>query len=480
MKKHTNAKSLDFILKFYNLAIWLLSSLLMAYLVIKDEKIYVLQGDHYRLRSFFSYQFVSLLNGNLNVQPEALPGECFYRDNNCYGYFGLAPSILRAPLYWFFGMGSYSALLNFVANSLSMFVALKLLKYILLQVAKFSHLKIFSLVNKREKVFFSIFYISLALSITGFSFLIQLTNPGAYEEAMSWYILFSLVGIYSFSKWILEGETVLILISLVSLTLAANSRPGGGIIAVLIGIIGIVVSYQSSNLGKRSNYLPLISIILIPAGTALLVYYLKFHTLVPSLALNESIPEHPDFARLLESNKGVYVSPKYIPTNLLGYFRPDSLKLVGRSLEIARPTYSKTPEIWPILPDSMYITPTASAPVVASVACYGFGFLMLSLIKRSFLTKTTRVNLYFKQNHLLVIPLLVLGGAIPTLMSFHMQNRYLGDFVPSLISITSLMPTLLFIGSANLSSGKAAKGVFTIIVLTIIQGIVNFRLALLY
>jgi hypothetical protein len=46
---------------------------------------------------FFLAQAQSLTDGNLAVRPEDLPGECFVHDGKCYGYFGLTPSLLRAP-----------------------------------------------------------------------------------------------------------------------------------------------------------------------------------------------------------------------------------------------------------------------------------------------------------------------------------------------------------------------------------------------
>src|SRR5262245_39866543 len=54
---------------------------------------------------FFMAQADAMVHGHLDVAPEEIWSECFYKDGHCYGYFGITPSLLRLPLYvkgrWF-------------------------------------------------------------------------------------------------------------------------------------------------------------------------------------------------------------------------------------------------------------------------------------------------------------------------------------------------------------------------------------------
>jgi len=53
-------------------------------------------------RQFFDYQANSLLQGRLDVPPEAIGYEAFVYNGKSFGYFGIGPSLLRIPLNYLF------------------------------------------------------------------------------------------------------------------------------------------------------------------------------------------------------------------------------------------------------------------------------------------------------------------------------------------------------------------------------------------
>ena len=77
---------------------------------------------------FFTAQADSILYARLWVNPADIPGECFYHDGQCDGYFGLFPSLLRIPFVIILGptVRESTALFISIAASITFWAALDL------------------------------------------------------------------------------------------------------------------------------------------------------------------------------------------------------------------------------------------------------------------------------------------------------------------------------------------------------------------
>src|SRR5947208_1537184 len=81
--------------------------------------------DAERFGGYYDAQARSILQGRLDVPPAAIGFEAFVRDGKSYGYFGIAPALLRMPLLLLFPHmdGHWSRLMMLIGAWLSMLYA---------------------------------------------------------------------------------------------------------------------------------------------------------------------------------------------------------------------------------------------------------------------------------------------------------------------------------------------------------------------
>ena len=85
--------------------------------------------DAERFGGYYDAQARAILHGRLDVPPEAIGFEAFVRDGKSYGYFGIAPALLRVPLLLLFPHmdGHWSRLMMLIGAGLSILYAYRLL-----------------------------------------------------------------------------------------------------------------------------------------------------------------------------------------------------------------------------------------------------------------------------------------------------------------------------------------------------------------
>jgi hypothetical protein len=259
---------------------------------------------------FFFAQAQSLVHGHLNVDPAQLQSECWIRQGRCYGYFGLTPSLLRVPLLPILTAANRSLTPVYMTVALSLAVASAL------------GIACCTLTQLRRTWLITFFFVAVAISLGPASVLLSVARPAVYEEAIAWSVAFALLSVYCFLRWWStpgRGWTALLVLSL---ALSSNARPTTMPLAVALGAgIAVRALLEQGHLERVRTVLLGAVVAVVPVATCLGVYWLKFHTLVPSRLLNPVVRE--SYMQHLVSLPSVRLAP----TALLAYLRPDALSL---------------------------------------------------------------------------------------------------------------------------------------------------------
>jgi hypothetical protein len=394
----------------------------------------LIQGQNGEIRGFFSAQARSMMMGHFYVNETGdMPGECYIYENKCFGYFGITPSLLRMPFLFF------RRELNFTSTSLIVAITLGIIASFLLLDKVASLLNFWNNNSNRS----SKLQYALALVAVGpGSLFLQLTRPAGQWESIAWGSTFSTLGIFSIVSWFLSRKNLHLVISFIFFTLAANARITNGLIALAVALTCLVpVSREGTSRSKRTiGCLSLVGVL--PTLSALIVLYLKFDTFFPKLTLHVQVPEGQNWAQILDINGGKTVGIAFVLTNLVTYFRPDSLVLTNfTDLVTLRPTYFPVLHIPPLNKGGMWNEPTASVtnimPVFVLMALYLFKSRFKSVMKR----KKSNLNTISPIDFVTRVALACFAGLIVTLTFVTSSNRYLGDFLPgaSLVTIVGLL-----------------------------------------
>jgi hypothetical protein len=380
---------------------------------------------------FFLAQAHSLTEGNLAVRPKDLPGECFVHDGKCYGYFGLTPSLLRAPFLPVLDeLGSLTPLFICAALTLALWAAVDMMRRAWLRAG---------VRGPPELITFALMAIGLGVG----SVLVQLTRPAMYEEAIVWAIAFLLLAIRAVWRWTDTESRVQLGVALVCLVLGAGARPTVLPAAVVLG--GFIL--WRAVLARRVAWaFSALAIVALPSVFVLGVYWLKFETLIPDLRINESVHGSPSAAAIFARNGGATTSAKFIPTSLFAYLRPDGI-VFGDAFPWVQ-AHSSVAWLPPLRSGGAYIEPVGSATTTMPllvIAAIGAGcWAIWALVSRPDLRETART----------VGVLLVAAASclVVTLTWLVIVNRYLGDFYPLLATGTAAAP--LFLAKMCRSSGR--------------------------
>jgi hypothetical protein len=262
---------------------------------------------------YFRAQAEAILHGRLHVDPSDLAGECYIVDDRCYGYYGLTPSVLRLP---------FVPIMRWADSGLT---PLFLTAAIMLTVASATRLTV--LVSRllhpaggwRLPAFTALVFLGPAGAV------LVITRPFVYDEAVAWSIAFTLITFLVVVEW--TRGRIGLWAAVPAAVAAANARPTAILSTVVLGagLMALVARHRP----VRENVLVVSALIaVLPAMTALGVFMLKFDEPVPDLRLNEQVPEAPAWAAVLEANGNRTIGVRFVPTTLLAYFRPDSLRFV--------------------------------------------------------------------------------------------------------------------------------------------------------
>jgi hypothetical protein len=425
-------------------------------------------GDDY-----FYAQARSIVHGHLNVAPVSIPLECWIYHGKCFGYFGITPSLLRIPLL---------PLLNATGHGLTavyMTVALTL--------AVGSALAICSLILqgiKRSRLV-DVLIGALAISAGPASVLAAIARPAVYEEAIAWSVAFALLGVYCFLRWwtsLGRGWAALLLLSLV---LSANARPTTVALAVALGAGVVVRTVFHGPAGERSARMILFGVALavLPFATCSGVYWLKFHTLIPSLLLNQQVGGPAAGAAWLSirhADHNQLSGLRFLPSALVAYLRPDGVHLASAFPFVDfrfGPRRGGIPFIG-IAPGSFVAEPFSTVPddmpvaVVAAIA--GLAVLARRALRRWVGLRPAVAQLSRRPE---TYALLGTAGSTVVMMSqVSISNRYVADYFPLLVLAMAVGLRLTAPVAARLSGGKAIA-VGTVVTALVVWALVfNFGL----
>ena len=392
---------------------------------------------------FFTAQADALLRGRFWVDPKSVGSvqECFYVAGNCYGYFGLTPSILRIPILLVIGQTtqSFAILMIPIAAGLAFGASLDLCR----QFAKpMAH-------QLRGVVFMCV----AALALGPGSVLVLLADPFLYQEAIIWSIAGVMLAVNCYWRWLHSSNNRYLASSIFFCIFAAGARPTTVLVGVVIGFSLFITHRKRVSL--RSNIaVAALGFIILPALFSFGIIFVKFGQPSPPPNAYRN-PTGVQVERVKPCDLAFENHPKYLPTNLFAYFRPDAVRLYQEWPNVRfrfnscdgpnRPTY-----LWPLNVGDMFVEKTTSLPNTMPIPLLAAGIASYAVVRQR------------RANELaLLIAVTSSGMLVSTVMT--MTSRYLGDFYPLLATGLAMSATML--GSVKRKSTLVA---LTCVVLVLI------------
>jgi hypothetical protein len=392
---------------------------------------------------FFTAQADALLRGRLWVDPISMDSvsECFYFAGKCYGYFGLTPSILRIPILLVIGptTQSFAVFMIPIASGLALGASLDLCRQFAKPMTR----------QLRGVVFMCI----AALALGPGSVLVILADPWLYQEAIVWSIAGVMLALNCYWRWLHSDNNRYLGLSVFFCIFAAGARPTTVFVGVVIGFSLFIAHRKRVSL--RSNIaVAALGFIILPALFSFGALFVKFGQ--PSLPTNAyRSPTGIQVERSGSCDLPLDNQPKYMPTNLFAYFRPDAVRLYREWPNVRfrfnicdgpnHPTY-----LWPLKVGDMYVEKTTSLTNTMPIPLLAAGIASFAAIRQR---RTTELALLIA----------VATSGLLLSLSFAMTSRYLGDFYPLLATGMAMSATML--GSAKRKSTLVA---LTCVVLVLI------------
>ena len=385
-----------------------------------------------RSDSFFTAQADALIRGRLWVDPNSFLGsvsnECWYIAGKCYGYFGLTPSLLRVPILLVIGptTQSFAIFMIPLAAGLAFGASLDLCRQFARPMAR----------QARGAVFMCVAAVTLGPG----SVLILLADPFLYNEAMVWSIAGVMLAVNFYWRWLHSNHTRYLALTVVFCIFAAGARPTTLLVGVILGIAVLIAHRQHVRL--RSNVaVAAVGLIVLPALFSFGVLFLKFDQPSPPPRAQNNPTDNPAgtpyiCGQLFESH------PKFLPTSLLAYFRPDAVRLYKDWPNVRfrfntcdgpnHPTY-----LWPLKVGDMHVEKTTSLPDTMPIPVLAAGIASYAAVRRR------------KIKELVVLVAVATIGLMAS-STVGLASRYLGDFYPLLAIGLAMSATVL--GSAKRKS----------------------------
>jgi hypothetical protein len=388
---------------------------------------FFLEGQEFNA-SFFNAQSVSLLDGRLDVPSSNFAWtECFIVDGRCFGYFGVTPSLLRIPLV---ALGGSSAP-YFIPVSIALAVTLTTWAILDLFQRLVHHLIPDSSARDLPMMAGTI---SLFVLLGPGSILTYLSKPRVYHEASLWMIAFLLVSMNLVYRWLFDRRIGLLLIAGIAAVLSTNARPSGAMPALILGlgVVIVLVADRRARKPSRSELALASGLAILPALTSMGVLWLKFGT--ASLPWEKyNLYESEGYRRLSDLNGGQLQGIRFIPTNLINYLRPDSLRFSTSAPFVIEQVPSTIPAItlWPIDRNGMFVEGFVSLTNAMPLSLLlSVGIVVAVLMGRVKMSRIERQSFG-------ILFLASAAGTVVVLTSVALTTRYLGDFFP-LMAIGSI------------------------------------------
>jgi hypothetical protein len=402
--------------------VFMVSAAIVLYFSVVSSSQLIDRPPTVRLRRFFTAQAEAILSGRLWIDRSDGAGECFVADDQCYGYFGLTPSLLRIP---FLSVANGAGMTEF-------FVIVGLLAGIAGSLM-LVHVIFGGILRGLDSGWSKLAFVS-ALVIAGPGNLwVQLTRATGYEEAIVWASTFSTWGLVALVLWWRTGESRWLGFATLAFVLGANSRPSVVPLAIAAAtIVAVYLVAKRKTLRDSRAVAWIVSMAVLPLVSMVGVWFAKFGTFVPSLAINESVLQSSKWSRVLSANGGHDSWWGFIPTNLVQYLRPDSLVWADGQLAAVRPGREDPLILPPLEGMGIFVTPMASVTALVPVVV-----LLIAVA----LWRTPRLLSALSPEPLprmVSVGIALAGWAPIALLAINagVQNRYMGDLAPA-IAVTA-------------------------------------------
>jgi energy-coupling factor transporter transmembrane protein EcfT len=235
-------------------------------------------------------------------------------------------------------------------------------------------------------------------------------------------------------RWLHSNNARFLALAVVFCIFAASARPTTLLVGVVLGIAVLIAHRQ--HVGLRSNVaVGAVGLIVLPALFCFGVLFLKFGQPSPPAdkyrnPTGEEVEPTGPCNHLIENH------PKFLPTNLFAYFRPDAVRLYKDWPNVRfrfnnfcigpdSPTY-----LWPLKTGDMYVERTTSLTDTMPIPVLAAGIASFAAVRRR------------KTKELAVLAALATIGLMAS-STFAMTSRYLGDFYPLLATGLAMSATVL-------------------------------------
>ena len=175
---------------------------------------------------YYDYLGRSILRGKLDVPPNVIAEEAFVYNDKTYGYFGIAPALLRLPVNWLFPdlFGKWTSMMLLAACFSNQIFAFLIIK-------QFISIWKIPKENTRTKLMIGLFLLITGLGTTN----IFLTRPSVYVEASMLGSSFALAFFYYFLIYLYKPTSsyLLLISALCFLTFHTRQTSGLGVFVAL-------------------------------------------------------------------------------------------------------------------------------------------------------------------------------------------------------------------------------------------------------
>lgn len=381
-------------------------------------------GENGSLGAFFTAQADAMTKGRLWVDQSVagLTNECWWVNDKCYGYYGIAPSLLRLPLVLLGMPASVSLHWLFVplASAICFWNVLELCRTTITERPT----------SSRKTAGLAMALIAV---VTGpGSVLTLLADPQKYQEALLWNMTFSILAVRSFLRWRTKRQRSSLYCCAVLCALAVNSRHTSVLLGAFLATAVLLPTWRTPfrNLPMLRDA---VILALLPIVTAGAVFFLKFGTPLPTYNGYDSVNEAYSTSDAVPST-----GLRYLPTALLTYLRPDAVRLTAEWPPV-RFRFNSAGEwapdyLWPLSGGEMMVEKSTSITTTMPLLTLAALATMVTLRRRVLTDVAVLIGL--------------LSPALLTSLNWGMTTRYLGEFYPLLaFSLAFQLPHLSAIGA---------------------------------
>jgi len=402
---------------------------------------------------FFRQQAIAMLDGRLDVPDAGFDSnECFDRDDRCYGYFGLVPSVVR--------LGAFALarstdpnpgpVVVAVGAAVALWAAIDLALRVATSTPAGSRLT-----SRSRLVLIGI----TALVLGPGGLLVYFAQAKLYYEPIMGMVAGLLVCFTFVYRWLEDRVPRHLVVAIVAAVVATNSRPAALLPTIVVGLGVVAVAWRRGGAHQRRDAALGVVLAAVPTVSALGVVWLKLRTFIPSLTVYRGYGS-PGTQAMVAANDGDLTGLRFLPTNLANYLRPDTLGIDGTWpwFRHLLPLEKGPILLPPMVRQGIYVEYSASLTNTMPVAlALTVGFTVLVVVGVVRLTSSQRIGFGLLMGAAATAPVAILTNYL-------LATRYLADFFPlvavgtvfalvSVLEATQRRPTLnrLVIGALALS-----------------------------